>query len=129
MTYAEILNIVSMVLQLMAAVFCRYLMTFMPHSIFYCIKQAVVDKDRTWLNWLMKNIHYLGYSILSLALVATCLIMAVGFVNRDTFKRAPAQIFVNPWIWISVLLILMGHYLYIKDNLKADGRLKHRILN
>lgn len=129
MTYAEILTIFSMILQLMAVVFCRYLMWFMPHSIFYCIKQAVIDKDKTWLIWLWKNIHYLGYSLFSLALVATCLITAVGFVKREPFKRDLAQLCVNPWIWGSILLILLGHYFYIKRDLKADGRLKHRILN
>jgi hypothetical protein len=125
MTVTEVFNIVSMVEQLTAVVICRYILLFMPHSVYHCLARFLFHKDRTHVRWLLQNIYYLGYQLLSWCLVVTCLIMATQFSNRQIFVKPIAQVFVSPVTWFAVLLIVGGHFLWIRNRLREDAKIKN----
>lgn len=122
MTVTDILNMISMGEQIVAAVICRYILLFMPTPIYHCLGRALFHGDKTCIKWLLRNYYYLGYCLLSYCLVVTCLIMATQFTNRTSFIRPPAQVLVSPITWLAVLIIISGHYLYIRRSLRDQSK-------
>lgn len=121
-TGTDILNIIAMAEQICAAVICRYILLFMPYSIYHCFGQALWHKEKTCLKWLLGHFYFLGYSLLSWCLVATCVIMATQFSKQQSFIRPPAQVLVSPVTWLAVLIIISGHYMYIRESLKKQSK-------
>lgn len=122
MTVTDVLNIVSMIEQIIAVVICRYILGFMPNSIYHCLGRALWKKDKVCFKWLMGNFYYIGYALLSWCLTATCLIMATQFSNQKSFIRPPAQVLVSPITWFAVLIIISGHYVYIRSSLREQAK-------